>query len=206
MARRIPTQYKMKTKIGLFFGSFNPIHNGHLMLANYLAEYGDMDEIWFVVSPQNPFKDKKSLLADRHRMYMVEMAIKGDERFQVCDIEFYMPQPSYTIDTLTRLQERHPNTDFYLICGMDNIESFKKWKNYEMILQYHHLMVYPRKGYSSNELVEHPSVTVVEAPEIEVSSTFIRNAIGEGKDVRYFVPKEVYKYIIDMHFYEKKEK
>lgn len=196
----------MKTKIGLFFGSFNPIHNGHLMLANYLAEYGDMDEIWFVVSPQNPFKDKKSLLADRHRLYMVEMAIKGDERFQVCDIEFYMPQPSYTIDTLTRLQERHPNTDFYLICGMDNIESFKKWKNYEMILQYHHLMVYPRKGYSSNELVEHPSVTVVEAPEIEVSSTFIREAIGEGKDVRYFVPKEVYKYIIDMHFYEKKEK
>ncbi len=196
----------MKEKVGLFFGSFNPIHNGHLMLANYLAEYGGLDEIWFVVSPQNPFKDKKSLLADRHRLYMVEMAIKGDERFQVCDIEFYMPQPSYTIDTLTRLQERHPNTDFYLICGMDNIESFKKWKNYEMILQYHHLMVYPRKGYSSNELVEHPSVTVVEAPEIEVSSTFIRNAIGEGKDVRYFVPKEVYKYIVDMHFYEKKEK
>jgi nicotinate-nucleotide adenylyltransferase len=196
----------MKTKIGLFFGSFNPIHNGHLMLANYLAEYGGLDEIWFVVSPQNPFKDKKSLLADRHRLYMVEMAIKGDERFQVCDIEFYMPQPSYTIDTLTRLQERHPNTDFYLICGMDNIESFKKWKNYGAILQYHHLMVYPRKGYSSNELVEHPSVTVVEAPEIEVSSTFIRNAIGEGKDVRYFVPKDVYKYIVDMHFYEKKEK
>ncbi|MBQ2498463.1 MAG: nicotinate-nucleotide adenylyltransferase [Bacteroidales bacterium] len=194
----------MKEKVGLFFGSFNPIHNGHLMLANYLAEYGGLDEIWFVVSPQNPFKDKKSLLADRHRLYMVEMAINGDERFQVCDIEFYMPQPSYTIDTLTRLQERHPNTDFYLICGMDNIESFKKWKNYEAILQYHHLMVYPRKGYSSNELVEHPSVTVVEAPEIEVSSTFIRNAIGEGKDVRYFVPKEVYQYIVDMHFYEKK--
>lgn len=194
----------MKEKVGLFFGSFNPIHNGHLMLANYLAEYGGLDEIWFVVSPQNPFKDKKSLLADRHRLYMVEMAINGDERFQVCDIEFYMPKPSYTIDTLTRLQERHPNTDFYLICGMDNIESFKKWKNYEAILQYHHLMVYPRKGYSSNELVEHPSVTVVEAPEIEVSSTFIRNAIGEGKDVRYFVPKEVYQYIVDMHFYEKK--
>ena len=196
----------MKEKVGLFFGSFNPIHNGHLMLANYLAEYGGLDEIWFVVSPQNPFKDKKSLLADRHRLYMVEMAINGDERFQVCDIEFYMPQPSYTIDTLTRLQERHPNTDFYLICGMDNIESFKKWKNYEAILQYHHLMVYPRKGYSSNELVDHPSVKIIEAPEIEVSSTFIRNAIGEGKDVRYFVPKEVYKYIVDMHFYEKKEK
>ena len=196
----------MKEKIGLFFGSFNPIHNGHLMLANYLAEYGDMDEIWFVVSPQNPFKDKKSLLADRHRMYMVELAIKGDERFQVCDIEFYMPQPSYTIDTLTRLAERHPNTDFYLICGMDSLETFPKWKNYEMILKYHHLLVYPRKGYSSNELADNPSVKIVEAPEIEVSSTFIRNAIAEGKDVRYFMPKKVAQYIVDMHFYEKKEK
>lgn len=196
----------MKEKVGLFFGSFNPIHNGHLMLANYLAEYGELDEIWFVVSPQNPFKDKKSLLADRHRMYMVEMAVKGDERFQVCDIEFYMPQPSYTIDTLTRLQERHPNTDFYLICGMDNIERFTKWKNYEMILKYHHILIYPRKGYASNEMVNHPSVTVIEAPEIEVSSTFIRNAIAEGRDVRYFMPKDIYKYIIDMHFYEKKDK
>ena len=191
----------MKTKIGLFFGSFNPIHNGHLMLANYLAEYGDLDEIWFAVSPQNPFKEKKSLLADRHRLYMVEMAIKNDKRFHVCDIEFYMPQPSYTIDTLTRLAERHPNTDFYLICGMDNIENFHKWKNYEMILKYHHLLVYPRKGYESNELVNHPSVKVVNAPEIEVSSTFIREAIAEGRDVRYFLPKDVYKYIIDMHFY-----
>ena len=196
----------MKEKIGLFFGSFNPIHNGHLMLANYLAEYGDLDEIWFVVSPQNPFKDKKSLLADRHRMYMVELAIKGDERFRVCDIEFYMPKPSYTIDTLTRLAERHPNTDFYLICGMDCLESFPKWKNHQMILQYHHLLVYPRKGFSNNELANHPSVKIINAPEIEVSSTFIRNAIAEGRDVRYFMPKEVYKYIIDMHFYEKKEK
>lgn len=194
----------MKTKIGLFFGSFNPIHNGHLMLANYLAEYGELDEIWFVVSPQNPFKEKKSLLADRHRLYMVEMAIQGDDRFHVCDIEFHMPQPSYTIDTLTWLSQKHPNTDFYLICGMDNIESFKKWKNYEMILKYHHLLIYPRKGYSGNELLNHPSVKVVNAPEIEVSSTFIRNAIGEGRDVRFFMPKDVAKYIVDMHFYEKR--
>lgn len=192
----------MKTKIGLFFGSFNPIHNGHLMLANYFAEYGDLDEIWFVVSPQNPFKEKKSLLADRHRMHMVEMAVKDYPRFKVCDIEFDMPRPSYTIDTLTRLAELHPNADFYLICGMDNIGSFRKWKNYEMILKYHHMLVYPRKGYSINELADYQSVEAVKAPEIEVSSTFIREAIAAGKDVRYFLPKDIYRYIIDMHFYD----
>lgn len=189
-------------KVGLFFGSFNPIHNGHLMLANYLAEFGGMDEIWFVVSPQNPLKDKKSLLDDRHRLRMVEMAVEGDERFQVCDIEFYMPKPSYTIDTLTKLYERYPNNEFYLVCGMDSLQSFKKWKNYEMILRYYHLLVYPRKGFSGNELEQHASVTTIDAPEIEVSSTFVRKAIAEGHDVRYFVPKNVYQYIEDMHFYE----
>lgn len=188
-------------KIGLFFGSFNPIHNGHLMLANFLAEYGDMGEIWFVVSPHNPLKDKKSLLDDRHRLRMVELAIEGDERFQVCDIEFYMPKPSYTIDTLTKLYERNPNNEYYLICGMDSLESFRKWKNYEAILQYYHLLVYPRKGFSGNELETHPSVKIINAPEIEVSSTFIRNAISEGHDVRYFVPEKVYRYIDEMGFY-----
>ncbi len=189
-------------KIGLFFGSFNPIHNGHLMLANYIAEYGDMDEVWFVVSPQNPFKDKRSLLDDRHRLRMVELAIEGDERFQVCDIEFYMPKPSYTIDTLAKLHERYPSYDFHLICGMDNIERFTSWKNHEAILEYYHLLVYPRKGYSTNELINHPSVKVIDAPEIEVSSTFIRKAISEGHDVRYFVPEKVYKYIDEMRFYK----
>lgn len=189
-------------KIGLFFGSFNPIHNGHLMLANYIAEYGDIDEVWFVVSPQNPFKDKKTLLDDRHRLRMVELAVDGDERFQVCDIEFYMPKPSYTIDTLAKLYERYPNYDFHLICGMDNIERFTKWKNYEVILEYYHLLVYPRKGFSGNELENHPSVKVIDAPEIEVSSTFIRKAISEGHDVRYFVPEKVYKYIDEMGFYK----
>jgi len=188
-------------KVGLFFGSFNPIHNGHLMLANYLAEYGDMDEIWFVVSPHNPLKDKKSLLDDRHRLRMVELAVEGDERFQVCDIEFYMPKPSYTIDTLAKLHERYPSKDFYLICGMDSLESFKKWKNYEAILEYYHLLVYPRKGFSGNELENHPSVKTINAPEIEVSSTFIRNAISEGHDVRYFVPEKVNRYIDEMGFY-----
>jgi len=188
-------------KIGLFFGSFNPIHNGHLMLANYLAEYGDMDEIWFVVSPHNPLKDKRSLLDDRHRLRMVELAVEGDERFQVCDIEFYMPKPSYTIDTLANLHERNPHYDFHLICGMDSLESFKKWKNYEVILEYYHLLVYPRKGFIGNELETHPSVRIINAPEIEVSSTFIRNAISEGHDVRYFVPEKAYRYIDEMGFY-----
>ena len=194
----------MKRKIGLFFGSFNPIHNGHLMLANFLAEYGSLDEIWFVVSPHNPLKDKKSLLDDRHRMRMVELAVEGDDRFHVCDIEFHMPKPSYTIDTLVRLSEHHRGYDFYLICGMDSLQSFNKWKNYNAILENYHLLVYPRKGYSCNELINHPSVQVIEAPEIEVSSTFLRKAIAEKHDIRYFLPEKVYKYIIDMHFYEER--
>lgn len=191
----------IKRKIGLFFGSFNPIHNGHLMLANYMVEYTDLDCIWFVISPHNPFKDKKSLLKDYHRRDMLELAIKDDPRFEVCDIEFYMPKPSYTIDTLTRLSERHPNTDFFLICGMDNISSFHKWKNYELILENYQLIVYPRKPYKGNELLDHKSVHVVQAPEIEVSSTFIRDAVAHGKDVRYFMPERVCQYMKNMNFY-----
>ena len=191
-----------RTKIGLFFGSFNPVHNGHLILANYIVEYTDLDSIWFVVSPQNPFKDKKSLLQDYHRRDMLEMALKDDPRFEVCDIEFYMPKPSYTIDTLVRLSERHPNTEFYLICGMDNLVSFKKWKNYQAILDNYQVLVYPRKECDGGELLNHKSIHVVNAPEIEISSTFIRNAVAEGKDVRYFMPDKSYKYMIDMNFYK----
>ncbi len=191
-----------KNKIGLFFGSFNPVHNGHLMLANYIVEYTDLDYVWFVVSPHNPFKDKKSLLQDHHRRDMLEMAVEEDPRFEVCDIEFYMPKPSYTIDTLVRLSERYPNTDFYLICGMDNLTNFKKWKNAQVILDNYHLLVYPRKGYDGGDLTNHKSVQIIDAPEIEISSTFIRKAISENKDVRYFIPEKVYKYMIDMNFYK----
>lgn len=192
----------IRNKIGLFFGSFNPVHNGHLMLANYLVEYAGLDSLWFVVSPQNPLKDKKSLLRDHHRRDMLEMAVKNDTRFEVCDIEFYMPKPSYTIDTLVRLTERYPNTDFYLVCGMDNLASFRKWKNYQVILDNYHLLVYPRKGYDGGDLIHHESVHIVEAPEIEISSTFIRKAVSENKDVRYFMPEKSYKYMIDMNFYK----
>lgn len=192
----------IKNRVGLYFGSFNPIHNGHTMLANYMVEYAGLDSLWFVISPHNPFKDKTSLLEDRHRLYMVELATKGDERFEICDIEFYMPQPSYTIDTLVRLSERYPNNEFYLICGMDNLQNFHKWKNYRMILENYNLLIYPRKGYENNKLIRHKAVTVINAPEIEVSSSFIRNAVAQKKDIRYFMNPLVYKYIIDMHFYE----
>ena len=191
-----------KTKIGLFFGSFNPVHNGHLMLANYIVEYTDLDSVWFVVSPQNPFKDKESLLQDRHRFDMLEMAVRNDERFEVCDIEFNMPKPSYTIDTLTRLSELYPETEFHLICGMDNLVNFKKWKNAQEILDNYHLLVYPRKGYEGGDLINHKSVRIIDAPEIEISSTFIRNAVAENKDVRYFMPEKSYNYMIDMNFYK----
>ena len=133
---------------------------------------------------------------------MLEMAVKEDPRFEVCDIEFYMPKPSYTIDTLVRLSERYPNTDFYLICGMDNLTNFKKWKNAQVILDNYHLLVYPRKGYDGGDLTNHKSVQIIDAPEIEISSTFIRKAISENKDVRYFIPEKVYKYMIDMNFYK----
>ena len=191
----------IRRKTALFFGSFNPVHNGHLMLANYLVEYGGLDDLLFVVSPHNPFKDKETLLDDRHRLRMLELAVEGDERFEVSDIEFYMPKPSYTIDTLVRLSERHPNNEFYLVCGLDNLKRFPKWKNADVILRDYHILVYPRKGFDGGELLQHPHVHLLDAPEIEVSSTFIRNAISEGRDVRYFVPEKVYKYIDEMGFY-----
>lgn len=190
-----------KNKIGLFFGSFNPVHNGHLMLANYIVEFTDLDSIWFVVSPQNPFKIQQSMLDEKHRLEMLELAVRNEPRFEVCDIEFHMPKPSYTIDTLMQLSKLHSDTDFYLICGMDNLTNFHKWKNYQAILDNYHLLVYPRKGYVGGELLNHKSVQLIEAPEIEVSSTFIRDAIAKGKDIRYFMPNESYKYMIDMKFY-----
>ncbi len=191
-----------RRKIGLFFGSFNPVHNGHLMLANYIVEYTDLDSLWFVVSPQNPFKDESSLLQDRHRFDMLKLAVKNDTRFEVCDIEFDMPKPSYTIDTLKKLSQLHPDAEFYLICGMDNLTGFSKWKNAQEILDNYHLLVYPRKNYEGGELVNHKSVSIINAPEIEISSTFIRNAVAENKDVRYFMPEKSYKYMIDMNFYK----
>ncbi|MEI6575787.1 MAG: nicotinate (nicotinamide) nucleotide adenylyltransferase [Bacteroidota bacterium] len=189
-------------KIGLFFGSFNPIHIGHLILANYFVEFTDLKEAWFVISPQNPFKTKESLLADHHRYYMANLAVEDNARLRVSDIEFKMPQPSYTIDTLTYLQEKYPAHEFVLLMGADQMSGFSRWKNYEQILEYFQIYLYPRPGATLGEFKDHPRITMVEGPLLEISSSFIRNAIKDKKDVRYWLPEPVYRYIQEMHFYQ----
>lgn len=190
-------------KIGLFFGSFNPIHTGHMVLANYLVEYTDLDKIWFVVSPQNPFKKKESLLDEKQRLYMVKLALEDDNRFKASDVEFKLTKPSYTINTLAYLKEKFPKNEFALIMGSDNLETFNKWKNYEVILKHHDIYVYPRPNNTGGDLTNHPKVKMTQAPLIEISSTAIRNAIKEKKDMRHFVPTHVWEYLTEMHFYRK---
>ena len=193
----------MYKKTGLFFGSFNPIHIGHLVIANWFVEYTDLDKVWFVVSPQNPFKEKKSLLADNHRLALVRNAIEDDIRFWVTDIEFKMPQPSYTIDTLTYLEEKYPDKEFVLLAGSDQLPTFDKWKNSDVILELYQMYVYARPGFKVGKYENHPSVKIFNTPLMEISSTFIRKSIKEGKDMRYMLPLKVYDYIKEMHFYEK---
>jgi len=188
-------------KVGLYFGSFNPIHIGHLAIANYMVEYSDMDKLWFVVSPQNPFKEKRSLLAEHHRLSLVEIAIEDDLRFKASNIEFHLPQPSYTIDTLVYLEEKYPDITFVLIMGEDNLKGLHKWKNYERILEKYPIYVYPR-DYKTIGKKEYDNITVVDAPLMEVSSSFIRKAIKVKKDVSYFMHFKVAEYIKEMHFYE----
>ena len=189
-------------KTGLFFGSFNPVHIGHMAIANYFVEFTDINELWFIVSPQNPLKPKKTLLDSHHRYDMVELAIKNDERFKASDIEFRMPKPSYTIDTLTYLKERNPNYEFVLIMGSDNLDSFHKWKNYDVILENYQILIYPRPNSTESMFYNHHNVKQLLAPIMEISSSFIREAIKYGKNIPYYLPSNVYKYIIDMHFYE----
>jgi nicotinate-nucleotide adenylyltransferase len=190
-------------KTGLFFGSFNPIHTGHLILANYFAEFTDLKEVWFVISPQNPFKTKESLLAYNHRYYMTNLAVEDNPRFKAMDIEFKLPQPSFTIDTLTYLQEKYPEREFVLLMGSDQMAGFNRWKNYEQILEYFEVYLYPRPGADLGEFANHPKIKLTEGPLLEISSSFIRNAIKNKKDVRYWLPEPVYHYLIEMHFYER---
>jgi len=190
-------------KIGLFFGSFNPIHNGHLMIANYMLEYTDLEQIWFVISPQNPFKEKASLLADYHRYALCNEAIGDAMNYRVSNIEFKMPKPSYTIDTLAYLKDKYPNKDFSVIIGGDNLKTLPKWKNHDQILEQFSVYVYSRPDYPLGELEHHEKVTIVNAPMMEISSSFIRKAIKEKKDVRFFMPVKAYEYMREMHFYEK---
>ncbi|NOU59555.1 nicotinate (nicotinamide) nucleotide adenylyltransferase [Marinifilum caeruleilacunae] len=193
----------MKLKIGLYFGSFNPIHIGHLAIANYMAEYSDLDQIWFVVSPQNPFKQKGSLLSDYHRLELVNRSIEKYPKLKASNIEFGLPKPSYTIDTLTYLKEKHQEYDFSLIMGSDNLKSFEKWKNYELILKEHDLYVYPRPGFKDEEVALNGTIHLIKAPLMEISSSFIREAIKEKKEIPFFMPESAYNYLKEMHFYEK---
>ena len=189
-------------KTGLFFGSFNPIHIGHMMLANYMVEFTEMEEIWFIVSPQNPFKKKTTLLNSYDRLVLVEKAIGDDFRFQASNVEFNLPQPSYTIDTLTYLSEQYPQRSFAIIMGEDGLNSFHKWKNYEEIIQHYPRYVYPRHDSKHNTPDKNQNIRFIEAPRIEISASFLRDAIHEEKDVRHFFPDAVYQHIIEMHFYQ----
>jgi len=188
-------------RIGLFFGSFNPIHNGHLAIANYMLEFTDLNQLWFVLSPQNPFKKKSSLLNDYDRFELVEAAVGDNPDFRVSDIEFRLPQPSYTINTLEYLKEKHPNHSYILIMGSDNLDTFTKWKNYEEILKFYEIYIYPRPESDGGALRDHKKVKIVDSPLMEISSQFIRNSIKDGKDVRYFLPEKVYRHIIEKNFY-----
>ncbi|MDG1714349.1 nicotinate (nicotinamide) nucleotide adenylyltransferase [Lacinutrix sp.] len=190
--------------IGLYFGSFNPIHIGHLIIANQLVENSDLDQIWFVVTPHNPFKKKSTLLDNFQRLEMVYLATKDYTKLKESNIEFTLPQPNYTINTLTYLQEKYPDYAFSLIMGEDNLKSFHKWKNYEIILENHNIYVYPRisNGKVDTQFNNHKKIHRIEAPIIEISSTLIRNAIKEGKNVKPLLPENVWQYLDDMNFYK----
>ena len=189
-------------KIGLFFGSFNPIHVGHLIIANVMAENTDLDKVWFVVSPQNPFKPSNALLHEFDRYDMVKTAISDNYKLEVSDVEFHMPKPSYTIDTLTLLSQQNPNKKFVVIIGEDNLVNFENWKNHKQILELYGLYVYPRPGVVTNlEVERHPNIKRVPAPMLDISATFIRQCIREKRSIRYLVPERVEEMIRSRKFY-----
>ena len=192
-------------RVGLFFGSFNPIHIGHLIIANHLVENSDLDEVWFVVTPQSPFKQKKSLLDNHQRYELAYLATESYDHLSVSNIEFGLPQPNYTIDTLPHISEKYEGIQFAILMGEDNLKSFHKWKNYEVILSDYHIYTYPRisEGKIPKTFENHPKITNVKAPIIEISSTMIRKGIAEGKNVIPLLPNEVWKYIDEMNFYRK---
>lgn len=191
-------------KVGLYFGTFNPIHIGHLVIANHMVEFSDLDEVWFVVTPQSPFKTKKTLLDNHHRFEMVYEATKEYDRLKPSNIEFNLPQPNYTINTLVHLGEKYPNGyEFSLIMGEDNLKGLHKWKNYEAILDLHNIYVYPRisEGAIEHQFQDHEKIHRVNAPIMEISSTFIRKEHKNGKNIKPLLPLEVWKYMDEMNFY-----
>jgi nicotinate-nucleotide adenylyltransferase len=191
-------------EIGLFFGSFNPVHIGHMIIANHMVSNTDMDRLWMVVSPHNPLKEKSSLAKDYDRLHLINITIEDDLRLKASDIEFRLPKPSYTIDTLTYLNEKYPQHKFSIIMGGDNIATLHKWKNYEMLLSNYKIYVFERPGYEMGELIDHPNVELVpETPLLNISASYIRKCIKENKSVRYLLPDPVFKYIDGSNMYKK---
>ena len=195
----------MTKNIGLYFGTYNPIHVGHLIIANHMVEHSNLDEIWMVVTPHNPLKKKKSLLEDTHRLAMVVISVEEYPKIKPSNIEFDLPQPNYTVHTLAHISDKFPQHTFNLIMGEDNLKSLHKWKNYELILERHHIYVYPRiyEGNVENQFDQHPKIHKVAAPIVEISSSEIRAGIKMKKNVRPLLPEHVWVYIDEMNFYKK---
>jgi nicotinate-nucleotide adenylyltransferase len=192
-------------KIGIFPGSFNPVHIGHLAIANYVAEQGEFDEIWFLITPKNPLKIKSDLLNQEIRLDLLEKSIGDYPKFKTCTIEWDMPQPTYTINTLQKLRMLFPENSFELIIGSDNWETFHRWKDYQLILKNFKILIYPRLG-TGRIFINHPNVRMIKgAPKMEISSTFIRRAIRQGKDIRFYMPIGVYNDVINTGFFQKQE-
>lgn len=191
-------------KVGLFFGTFNPIHIGHLIIANYIVEFSDLEEVWFVITPQSPFKQKTTMLSNHHRLALVNIAVENYPKLKTSEIEFHLSQPNYTINTLAHLEEKFPKNQFCLIMGEDNLKGLHKWKNYETILQNYELYVYPRisEGTIEHQFSNHQKIHKVNAPIVQISSTFIRKAIKEKRDISTMLPPNVWKYIDEMNFYK----
>ncbi len=193
----------MAKQIGLFFGSFNPVHSGHLIIANFMADYAHLEEIWFVVSPQNPFKASDELLDEKERLALLDIAIKDDPRFKTCAIELNLPRPSYTEHTLAELRKQYPEDQFTLIIGGDNLKGFHHWKNYQAILEHHQVFVYARVGIIEKPLLaNHPKIKLFEVPLLNISSTYVRESIQAGKSIRYLVPDGVRQAIASKGFYK----
>ncbi len=188
-------------KIALYFGSFNPIHNGHLIIASHVVQFTDIQEVWFVVSPHNPFKNAKTLLNENHRLNLVRTAIEGENKIKASNVEFKLPKPSYTINTLAYLKEKHPTKDFCILLGSDGLQNIENWKNAETILREHQLYVYERPGFSIIEKNK-MRVTKINAPLLDISSTHIRNLLSEGKSIRYLVPDDVREEIENNAYYK----
>jgi nicotinate-nucleotide adenylyltransferase len=188
-------------KVGLFFGSFNPVHVGHMIIANFMATQTGLEEVWMVVSPHNPLKPKKTLARDHDRLHLVRLAIGDNPKLKASDVEFGLPQPSYTVDTLSYLKEKYPSRQFVLIMGGDNLATLHKWKNYELLLRDHEIFVYQRPSHDLGDLQQHPGIKIVEAPLMQISASYIRNCLKAGQSVQYLVPDAVYRYLEEVAIY-----